>query len=286
MMSSQFGTTYIKADQDFRSIVDVDVTMYPAFGNTKKPYSTLRITKEPIVENMPTDFKMDLDIAEYSKKTAMQFGKEIGKSTVKLDANHDTVRYRKSGLCNFITQSMRLAYAKPADVSMVNSGDIRSSREWDSGIITVGNVIEWVPFGNLIMTLHISGKALRALVDAMMQKSCAADGKLIANGEFVHPDGFRYGYERTSEKKGNLVSLEWTNEKTRSGKEMRDDEKFTLNVNSFIYEAYQTLLAGHGVTVVQSATSITVDQAVVNRIEKLKIVSPQLDGRVKLTPRN
>ena len=66
-------------------------------------------------------------------------------------------------LCDLFLEMGSEKYGKPIDVSLTNSGGIRT--EWPAGNITVGNVYEVMPFDNALVVLVLSGQNMKLFVE-------------------------------------------------------------------------------------------------------------------------
>ena len=114
--------------------------------------------------------------------------KIIGKSLVALDGDRIKMRTSETSLGNLITDAM-LAKTKGdrVQVALINSGGIRNG--FPLGDITMGNVLEALPFGNTITRLELTGKQLLEALEhgvSMVEQE---------EGRFPQVAGIRFGWD-------------------------------------------------------------------------------------------
>ena len=97
-----------------------------------------------------------------------------------------------------------------ADIVIQNGGGIRA--DIDAGEVTLGDVLNVLPFGNLISTLDLTGAdVLAALENGVSRVEVDADGNPMvdgASGRFPQVAGMRYTFDATQEAGSRIVSAE------------------------------------------------------------------------------
>ena len=97
-----------------------------------------------------------------------------------------------------------------ADIVIQNGGGIRA--DIDEGEITLGEVLNVLPFGNLISTLELTGAdVLAALENGVSQVQVDENGNPMvdgAAGRFPQVAGMRYTFDATQEAGSRIVSAE------------------------------------------------------------------------------
>ena len=85
-------------------------------------------------------------------------------------------------LCDLFLEMGSEKYGKPIDVSLTNSGGIRT--EWQAGNITVGNVYEVMPFDNALVVLTLAGSDMKLFVEEYARRKDPQAGMkvVIENG--------------------------------------------------------------------------------------------------------
>jgi len=97
-----------------------------------------------------------------------------------------------------------------ADIVIQNGGGIRA--DIDEGEVTLGEVLNVLPFGNLISTLELTGAdVLAALENGVSQVEVDENGNPMvdgAAGRFPQVAGMRYTFDATQEAGSRIVSAE------------------------------------------------------------------------------
>jgi 5'-nucleotidase len=235
--------------------------------------------------------------------------KVIGKTDVKLNGDRADVRSKETNLGNFIADAQRNRILREADfnpqnlpvVSIVNGGGVRASIA--AGDVTVGKVLEVLPFGNTLATVIVTGDLLRkALENGVSQVESGA-------GRFTQVGGIRFKWDpkatpaaqsfgeqvsaadRTapSEKGARIVEVQVAE---RSGandvyKPLVATQKYLAVVNNFI------LTGGDGFSIFTPAgggtnqldTGLLMADVVMDAITAQSPLNVQTDGRIsEVTP--
>lgn len=114
-----------------------------------------------------------------------------------------SVRANETELGNLVTDAM-LAKAKTkypdVVIAMQNGGGIRAPIA--KGAITVGQVINVLPFGNDPIIVTLSGAEIKALLELSVRSAPKEDGG------FLHVAGMKFKYDSTKELGNRVVSME------------------------------------------------------------------------------
>lgn len=132
---------------------------------------------------------------------------KIGATAVKLNGDRADVRTRETNLGDLISDVLRERLIQATDnppgvpiVAINNGGGIRASI--NVGDITVGNVLEVLPFGNTLARVDLTGaQLLAALENGVSQVESSA-------GRFPQVAGIRFIWSRIS-KAGSRVRKVW-----------------------------------------------------------------------------
>ncbi len=96
------------------------------------------------------------------------------------------------------------------DIVFQNGGGIRA--DIDEGEVTLGEVLNVLPFGNLISTFELSGADVMAVLENSVSRvEVDADNNPIvdgASGRFMQVAGLRYSYDATQEAGSRVLSAE------------------------------------------------------------------------------
>jgi 2',3'-cyclic-nucleotide 2'-phosphodiesterase (5'-nucleotidase family) len=95
------------------------------------------------------------------------------------------VRTRETNLANLITDSM--LYVTEADIALMSGGNIRASIP--AGDITMGHVLDTLPYSNLVVTVELSGADILAALEH------GTGGYPEPVGEFVQVSGLNFAFD-------------------------------------------------------------------------------------------
>ena len=148
-------------------------------------------------------------IAVLAEPIAELTSQRVGETSVALTGTSPRLcRIEECLLGNVITDAM--LQNTGADIVIQNGGGIRA--DIDVGEVTLGEVLNVLPFGNLISTLELTGAdVLAALENGVSQVTVDADGNPLvdgAAGRFPQVAGIRYTFDATQEAGSRIVSAE------------------------------------------------------------------------------
>lgn len=124
--------------------------------------------------------------------------KVVGKSSVHLEGDRKVCRVQECNLGNLITDAMRAETG--VQVALENGGGIRASIE--QGDVTLGDVLNVLPFGNLVSTFKLSGADLLAALENGASKMEEVDGR------FLQVSGLRYEVDSSKPAGSRIVKVE------------------------------------------------------------------------------
>lgn len=195
----------------------------------------------------------------------------VGETRVALNGERADVRARETNLGNLITDSM-LAKAAPvgAQLAIMNGGGIRTSIP--AGRITLGQVLEVMPFGNTLVALTLTGAQVKEALENGVSRVDRADGR------FPHVGGMRYSWNSSAPAGSRITDIQVSD--GRGGFVALDpNATYRVAVNNFIANG------GDGYSVLQQGTNrvdtgfIDAD-VLVEYIQSRSPVSPQVEGRI------
>jgi 2',3'-cyclic-nucleotide 2'-phosphodiesterase (5'-nucleotidase family) len=218
-------------------------------------------------EQVPPDPEMDRLVQRYAERLSRELEVVIGETTVPLDARNATVRQQESNLGNFIADVMRSAVG--ADVAITNGGGIRTNALFPAGRITRKDVLAWLPFGNVVVKVAVPGAVLReALENGVSQWEQVA-------GRFPQVSGLRYSFNPARPAGSRIVEV-------RVGDRPLDEAAtYTVATNDFMLRGGDgyTMLA-RGQVLVSPVDGPVLANAVMDAIQRLRTISPKLEGRI------
>jgi 2',3'-cyclic-nucleotide 2'-phosphodiesterase (5'-nucleotidase family) len=155
VVESSYDAHYVVAIDVTISVKEADgqrsVTWWPQF----RVIDTATVTPDPEVAAA---------VAEFEQELAREMNAAVGTTAVELDSRNATVRTREAAIGNLIADAMRVG--GKADVAIMNGGGIRAGRVYPPGTaISRRDVLEEVPFSNRVVTMDLSGAALRRAIE-------------------------------------------------------------------------------------------------------------------------
>lgn len=220
-------------------------------------------------ERVPPDPEMAKLVQHYSERLSKELEVPIGETTVPLDARNVTVRQQESNLGNFIADVMRAAVG--ADVAITNGGGIRTNALFPAGRITRKDVLAWLPFGNVVVKVAVTGAVIRqALENGVSQWEQVA-------GRFPQVSGLRYTFNPTRPVGSRILEV-------RVGDRALDEAAtYTVATNDFMLrggDGYAMLATGQ--VLVSPVDGPVMANAVMEAIQRLRTISPRMEGRITL----
>ncbi|TMW66960.1 hypothetical protein Poli38472_012076 [Pythium oligandrum] len=260
MLQTNFGTPYIKADLDFRTIWRSQVEWFAANGSTAA-FSRMNHKLVAITEELPTDSEFDKVLANYSTVVNELQKRVVGKLCEDLDLRQTTVRASDCAIGNIFADASINNYGENyADVALINGGLIRSDKIYPAGEFTLGDLIAWSPFGNTLVVIETNGASLKKFLVAQMLPSC--QGFLAQQGSYMQPAGIKYVLKCTGIQQAELQSIEWFKHPTKTGPVL-DDDVLKLTITNYFYNTNWAAVPGLTVSnvVVSEAESVRIDAA-------------------------
>ena len=115
-------------------------------------------------------------VAKYEAQLSEQIDAPIGATAVELDSRTATVRTREAAIGDLIADAMR--WSAQTDVAVTNGGGIRSDKIYPPGTtITRRDILAELPFSNRLVTLDMSGGALKAAIENGLSQLPSPSGR-------------------------------------------------------------------------------------------------------------
>jgi len=195
----------------------------------------------------------------------------VGETRVALNGARADVRSKETNLGNLIADSM-LAKTAPAgaQLAIMNGGGIRTSIP--EGRITLGQVLEVMPFGNTLVLLTLTGAQVKeALENGVSQVEQSA-------GRFPQVGGMRYSWNPSAPAGSRITGIQVSD--GRGGFTPIDpNASYRVVVNNFIAGG------GDGYSVLQRGankvdTGFLDADVLVEYLQARSPVNPQVEGRI------
>jgi len=158
-----------------------------------------------------------------------------------------------------------------ADLAMTNGGGIRTNALFPAGRIARKDAFAWLPFGNLIVKVAVSGVAVRqALENGVSQWE-------QVGGRFPQVSGLRYTFNPTRPVGSRVTEV-------RVGDQpINDAAIYTVATNDFMLRGGDgySMLAG-GEVLINPAGGPLMVTAVIEAIQRARTISPRVEGRITI----
>jgi 5'-nucleotidase/UDP-sugar diphosphatase len=152
--------------------------------------------------------------------------KEVGDTTAAIDGDRKSCRAVECSMGNLIADAMLdRVKGQGVTIAIQNGGGIRASI--DQGKVTMGEVFTVLPFQNTLATFQLTGKDLRASIEAGLSE--IEEGK----GKFPQVAGLKYSFDKAVKpNEGRLKSIE-----TMEGDKwvpLDDAKTYSIVTNNFV----------------------------------------------------
>lgn len=186
-----------------------------------------------------------------------------------------SVRFNETNLGNLITDGM-LTKAKTINsktaIAITNGGGIRTSI--NAGDITVGEVLQVMPFGNALALVEVTGSEIKEVLEHSVSQTPKE------SGAFLHVSGLKFEYDSSKEAGKRVVKVEVKEADKYTA--LNDTTKYVLATNAF------TARGGDGFTTFAKAYAEGrvsepgfVDyEMFIDYLKTLTKVEPTVEGRI------
>lgn len=197
---------------------------------------------------------------------------EVGTSDTVL-LGGDPCREEECTMGNLITDAIR-AYGA-TELAVYNAGGIRSSI--DAGPISDLQVIQVLPFGNLVSTMELRGEDVLVMLEHSV--SLGGDASVRGSGRFLQVSGMRFSWNPTRPVGNRVESVEVLGA-DGSYSPLVESTIYSLTTNDFIRIGGDefSMLAENAIDPFDFGP--TVDQVLLEYIMANSPVAPQIEGRI------
>ena len=201
----------------------------------------------------------------------------IGQSTVELDGDRGSCRFQECTMGNLVTDALLWALQEQGvQVALQNGGGIRASIP--AGDVTVGHVLEVLPFGNTVATFGLKGSDLLAVLENGVSRADNPENE--GTGRFLQVAGLRYVWDPTQPEGQRIVSVEVRNP-DGSYSPLDPDAVYQVAANNYIRNG------GDGYSVLKDNAIDPYDfgpllaDVVMSYIKANSPVEAQIEGRIQ-----
>ena len=157
-----------------------------------------------IDESIAEDETIAADVARFAEPIEALKATIVGQTAVDLEGTRELVRSQETNLGNLICDAMLWKTAtENTQICIQNGGGIRASIP--AGDVSMGQVLEVLPFGNLIATFGLKGSDVWAALENGVSRY--EDQK----GRFPQVGGLRYTFDPSQPAGSRIVSVEVKN---------------------------------------------------------------------------
>ncbi len=192
----------------------------------------------------------------------------IGSAAVDLDGARTNVRAKETNLGDLVADAMlEKTRSRGGQIAITNGGGIRASIP--AGQVTVGQVLEVLPFGNTLATVDITGAQVREAVDNGVSQIESGAGR------FPQIAGFSFTYDPALPAGSRVTSVSY------NGAPMDPAATFRVVTNNFMLtggDGYTTFTKGSN----PLDTGLILADVVQEYIGAKSPVSPAVDGRISV----
>ena len=160
-----------------------DVTFY---RNSNRPVEVTAAGLVPLDKSNHEDNKIAERVARLWTQIQEKVVTPVSETKVFLNGERGDVRNRETNLGNLLADCFKDLI--PADMALVNGGGVRSSIA--TGVITVGDVLNVLPFDNYLMRLKMSGASINKVFAevASFSGTSGGFGGFLQVSEGLHVD--------------------------------------------------------------------------------------------------
>jgi len=252
----------IKPGSDARYLVRVDLWLTGEGQLVERTW-----TFHEVSARVPSDPAMAALVEGYAAQSREVLGKVIGHSTVPLEARSSRLRTSETNLGNFVADAMRERMG--ADVALQNGGGIRSEQVFSAGPITRGDVLAFLPFTNVAVTLAMRGADLRLALEQGL-RDVEREG-----GGFLQVSGLTFTYDPARPSGQRLLSA-------RVGGALLDDARtYVVATNDYSLRGGDGLTAfARGRVLVGPESGPDLATIVLDAVTRRGTIAPTVEGRI------
>ena len=214
-------TAMVESSSDAYYVTAVDVTISVKMDDGRKQVTwwpqfrvidTASVTPDPVVA---------AEVEAYQQELSRELDVEIGRTAVELDSRVATVRTREAAIGSLFADAIRASTG--SDVAVINGGGIRAGKLYQAGdALTRRDILSELPFGNKVVTLALSGKALREAIEIGLSVLP------LSAGRFPQVSGMRVEADLTKPPGSRVTNI------TIGGAPLDESRRYTLATNDFL----------------------------------------------------
>ncbi|THV08018.1 Metallo-dependent phosphatase [Dendrothele bispora CBS 962.96] len=253
----------VKSGTDFRDLSEMVLDLEPTpEGSVRKKIiksiSGCRLQTQPGSESCE-DLKVLLKKLLSSVSSALKA--PVCRSTVQLDLRSQFIRISESAAGNWFADIIRHAYddcltvggGGGADGVLICAGTLRGDSEYGPGVITLGDILEILPFDDPLVVLELDGQSIWDAIEAGLSTWPAQEGR------FPVISGLRVSWDSRREPGSRVLGIWLVSEngtdtpkgdqspKLEVVKRAKDGRKYKIVTRNYMAEGHDgfSALQGH-----------------------------------------
>jgi 2',3'-cyclic-nucleotide 2'-phosphodiesterase (5'-nucleotidase family) len=267
LIAEEGRTLITKGGADARYLVQVDLWIGSDGRLRERSWTfhevSARIAPDPDVEKV---------VLGWSERVGRELDMVVGRTAVPLEGRRGRLRTEETNLGDFIADAMRARLK--TDVALINGGGIRSDRIIPPGPLTRRDLAAMSPFGNVVMTLELTGKMLREVLEqALPQRDREAGG-------FLQVSGLTVTYDPALRPGQRVLAM------TAAGAPLDPTRRYTAAVIDYIAAGKDGLTAlREGRVLVEAMSAPLLADILLHAVAIQPTIAPQTDGRIRAISR-
>jgi 2',3'-cyclic-nucleotide 2'-phosphodiesterase (5'-nucleotidase family) len=213
-----------------------------------------------ITSEIPEDRVAKAMVDGYLSRLRDRFKDVVGESLALLDGRLETIRRSESNLGDFVCDAVRARLG--VDAVLLNSGGFRASVQ--AGPVTVGDVQQVFPFVNTVVTISVTGAAIRAALERGL-----AENPEDNPGAFLQVAGLRYQID--GRRAANIQI---------GGAPLDETKTYRIAVNSFMADGGDRFDMFKSMPDAVDTGDVIAD-LMMEAIRQAKQIEPKTDGRIQ-----
>ena len=179
----------------------------------------------------------------------------------------------ESNLGQWQADAMRKRFG--SDISVLNAGGIRKSLP--KGEITVNDMWEINPFGNTVVVIKLTGKAVKQMFKNNLQ-TYVKEMDELGSSDLSIVSGIKIEYDSKKVLAGDdnfIVSI-----KTAEGKDIDDNKIYTISTNNYLGGQFKKYYGEVGEEIILEDTNVIDRDVMIDAVVEQKVIEGTVENRL------
>ncbi|WWC91447.1 uncharacterized protein L201_006393 [Kwoniella dendrophila CBS 6074] len=194
------GVRLIKSGTDFRDLTSAVLELTPTKPGSIRKHIISSLTGKHlyVLPSSPSSESFDSMVKDLLASVSEAIQKPVCFTLAPFDARSEIVRTQENGLGNWIADVLMHAYAESLldknksngdDAVIICGGTLRGDSQYGPGKITLGDILEILPFEDPVVCIEVDGKGIWDTMESALSKWPAQEGRFpIVSGLVVKWD--------------------------------------------------------------------------------------------------